>query len=122
MARVNLRTGDLATAWTPLSSMSKGRSKHNTVVGGGYLFTTSGVYSGNPGSSENTYAQINADGTVSSWNGATGTNTIGTLLGYDLYNEAAVSFVDATGTGHVLVLGGAKRQNAGRASAAVVFY
>jgi hypothetical protein len=52
----------------------------------------------------------------------TGTNTIGTLLGYDLYNEAAVSFVDATGTGHVLVLGGAKRQNAGRASAAVVFY
>jgi hypothetical protein len=122
MARVNLRTGDLATAWTPLQTMAKARSKHNTVVGGGYLFTTSGVYAGFPGSSENTYSQINADGTISSWAGATGTNTISTLLGYDLYNQAAVSFVDATGKGHVLVLGGAKRQNSGRASAAVVYY
>ena len=122
MARVNLRTGDLATAWTPLQSMAKARSKHNTVVGGGYLFTTSGVYAGSPGSSENTYSQINADGTISSWAGATGTNTISTLLGYDLYNQAAVSFVDATGKGHVLVLGGAKRQTSGRASAAVVYY
>jgi hypothetical protein len=122
LARVNLRTGDLASPWSPLSSMSKGRSKHNTVVGGGYLFTTSGVYAGSPGSSENTYSQINADGTIGSWNGATGTNTISTLLGYDVYNEAAVSFVDATGKGHVLVLGGAKRQTPGRASAAVVYY
>ena len=122
LARVNLRTGDLGSNWSPLASMSKGRSKHNTVVGGGYLFTTSGVYSGSPGSSENTYSQINADGTVGSWNGATGTNTISTLLGYDLYNEAAISFVDATGKGHVLVLGGAKRQTPGRASAAVVYY
>jgi hypothetical protein len=122
MARVNLRTGDLAAPWTGLQSMAKARSKHNTVVGGGYLFTTSGVYAGQPGSSENTYAQINADGTVSSWAGATGTNTIGTLLGYDLYNEAAVSFVDASGRGRVLILGGAKRQLSGRASAAVVYY
>jgi hypothetical protein len=122
LARVKLRTGDLATTWAPLASMSKGRSKHNTVVGGGYLFTTSGVYAGQAGSSENTYSQINADGTVGSWNGATGTNTISTLLGYDVYNEAAISFVDASGKGHVLVLGGAKRQTPGRASAAVVFY
>jgi len=122
LSRVNLRTGDLATAWSPLQSMSKGRSKHNTVVGGGFLFTTSGVYSGQAGSSENTYTQINADGTIGSWNGATGTNTIGTLLGYDLYNEAAIGFVDASGKGHVLVLGGAKRGLPGRASAAVVYY
>ena len=122
LARVNLRTGDLAASWAPLTSMSKGRSKHNTVVGGGYLFTTSGVYAGQAGSSENTYSQINADGTVGSWNGATGTNTISTLLGYDLYNEAAISFVDASGKGHVLVLGGAKRESPGRASAAVVYY
>src|SRR5262249_45434894 len=95
LARVNLRTGDLAAPWAPLSSMNKGRSKHNTVVGGGYLFTTSGVYSGSPGSSENTYSSINADGTIGSWNGAIGTNTIGSLLGYDLYNETAIGFVDA---------------------------
>jgi hypothetical protein len=123
LARVNLRTGDLTAAgWTPLSSMNKGRSKHNTVVGGGYLFTTSGVYAGSPGSSENTYSQINPDGSVGAWNGATGTNTISTLLGYDVYNQAAVSFVDAGGRGHVLVLGGAKRQLPGRASGAVVYY
>ena len=122
LARVNLRTGDLASTWAPLATMSKGRSKHNSVVSGGYLFTTSGVYSGSAGSSENTYSQISADGTVGSWNGATGTNTIGTLLGYDLYNEAAISFVDATGKGHVLVLGGAKREAPGRASSAVVYY
>ena len=122
LARVNLRTGDLAATWSPLASMSKSRSKHNTVVGGGFLLTTSGVYSGQAGSSENTYSQINADGTIGSWNGATGTNTISALLGYDLYNEAAISFVDASGKGHVLVLGGAKRALAGRASAAVVYY
>lgn len=122
LARVNLRTGDLAMNWAPVASMNKGRSKHNTVVGGAYLFTTSGVYAGQAGSSENTYSQINADGTVGSWNGATGTNTISSLLGYDLYNEAAISFVDASGKGHVLVLGGAKREAPGRASAAVVYY
>jgi hypothetical protein len=59
---------------------------------------------------------------VASWQGATGTNTISTLLGYDVYNQAAISFVDASGRGHVLVLGGAKRQLAGRASSAVVYY
>jgi hypothetical protein len=122
LARVNLRTGDIPATWTPLSTMSKGRSKHNSLVSGGFMFTTSGVYAGSAGSSENTYSQINADGTVGSWNGATGTNTIGSLLGYDLYNEAAISFVDATGRGHVLVVGGAKRQAPGRASAAVVYY
>jgi hypothetical protein len=102
--------------------MNKGRSKHSTVVGGGFLLTTSGVYSGSAGSSENRYTSINADGTLGSWNGATGTNTIGTLLGYDLYNETAIGFVDAAGIGHVLVLGGAKREAPGRASAAVVYY
>ena len=122
LARVNLRTGDLASPWTAVSSLNKGRSKHNTVVGGGYLFTTSGVYNGQAGSSENTYTQINPDGTLGSWNGATGTNTIGSLLGYDLYNETALGFVDASGQGHILVLGGAKREAPGRASAAVVYY
>jgi hypothetical protein len=123
LARVNLRTGDLsAGGWMQLSSMNKARSKHSTVLGGAYLFTTSGVYAGQPGSSENTYTQINADGTIASWQGATGVNTIGALLGYDLYNQAAIGFSDATGRGHVLVLGGAKRQTPGSASAAVLYY
>jgi hypothetical protein len=123
LARINLRDGTLGTAgWTAITSLSKGRSKHSTLAAGGYLFATSGVYSGQAGSSENTYSSIQSDGTVSSWLGATGVNTIGSLIGYDLYNQAAVSFVDASGTGHVLVLGGAKRQAPGRASAAVLYY
>lgn len=123
LARINLRDGTLAsTGWTAITALGKGRSKHSTLAAGGYLFATSGVYSGQAGSSENTYTSIQSDGTVSSWLGATGVNTIGSLIGYDLYNEAAVSFVDAAGNGHVLVLGGAKRQAPGRASAAVLYY
>lgn len=123
LARIDLRTGKLTSAgWTATSAMSKARSKHSTLAAGGYLFATSGVYAGQAGSSENTYSQINSDGTISSFAGATGVNTIGSLLGYDLYNQAAVSFVDATGKGHVLVLGGAKREAPGRATAQVVYY
>lgn len=123
LARINLRDGRLTSAgWSAITAMSKARSKHSTLAAGGYLFVTSGVYSGQAGSSENAYSQIASDGTVSSFNGATGSNTIGSLLGYDVYNQAAVSFTDATGKGHVLVLGGAKRQYPGRAAAGVVYY
>jgi hypothetical protein len=102
--------------------MGKARSKHSTLAAGGALLTSSGVYGGSAGSSENQYANLNADGTVGSWQGATGVNTIAGLLGYSLYNQAAVSFVDASGHGHVMLLGGADRATAGKASAAVVYY
>jgi hypothetical protein len=121
-AKINLRDGTLPSAWTALTTLNKGRSKHNALPEGGYLFTTSGVYSGSAGSSENAYASLNSDGTIGAWTGATGSNTIGAVLGYDLYNEAALSYVDATGRGHVIVLGGAKREAQGRASAGVVYY
>lgn len=77
------------------------------------MLATSGVYSGQVGSRENTYATINAYGILASWGGATGSNTIQTVLGYGLYNAAAVTFIDATGKGHVLVLGGANRSTVG---------
>jgi hypothetical protein len=89
---------------------------------GGSVMITSGIYSGQAGSSENSYATINSDGTLSAWTGATGASTIQFLLGYSLYNQAAVSFVDASGQGHVIVLGGGNRSSTGRASAAVVYY
>ncbi len=122
-ATINLRDGTLSgTGWAALTAMTKARSKHSTLAAGGALLASSGVYGGAAGSSENSYASINADGSVASWQGATGTNTIGALLGYSLYNEAALSFADATGVGHVIVLGGADRATAGKASAAVVYY
>ena len=62
------------------------------------------------------------DGALASWNGATGSNTIDVLLGYALYNTAAVFFVDAQGRGRVMVLGGASRSTSPQPSAGVVYY
>lgn len=123
MGRINLRTGALTEAgWSAVTEMTKSRSKHSAVFAGGSLFVTSGVYSGQPGSTENIYAQVNSDGTIGSWNGATGSQTIQEALGYSLYNQAMVTFVDAEGNGRVLVLGGAQRQNQGEVSDAVLYY
>jgi hypothetical protein len=123
MARVDLRTRDIAApGWSATQSMGKARSKHGAIFAGGSILVTSGIYSGNPGSSENTYAGINSDGSLQSWNGATGSETIDVELGISLYNMAVVTFIDQAGFGHVLVLGGADRQNEGRPSAGVVRY
>jgi hypothetical protein len=123
MARIDLRTRDLdSTGWTATESMGKARSKHDAVFAGGAVFVTSGVYNGQPGSSENTFASINADGTLKSWQGATGSETIDVEIGRSLYNQALVAFVDRSGVGHVLVLGGADRDQAGAPSESVLWY
>jgi hypothetical protein len=121
LSRINLRTGEL-NAWAAVSQQTKARSKHSAVFAGGALFVTSGVYAGQPGSSENSYAGINSDGTISAWNGATGSETMDVDLGISLYNQAAVTFIDATGASHVLVLGGANRAMEGQSSTAVLYY
>ena len=121
VARIDVRTGSLP-AWTQVTSLGKARSKGSLVAAGGALLETSGLYSGQAGSSENTYASIAAEGVLGSWNGATGSNTIAALLGYEVYNAAAVFFVDAQGRGHVMVLGGATRSATPQPSAGVVYY
>jgi hypothetical protein len=123
LARIDLRSRNLTTAgWGPTASMGKARSKHGAIFAGGSLLVTSGIYAGSPGSSENTYAAINSDGTLSSWNGATGSETIDIELGMSVYNQAVVTFIDNAGFGHVLVLGGADRKVEGRPTAGVVRY
>lgn len=123
MVRVDLRSRDLVSSgWVSTESMGKARSKHGAIFAGGSILVTSGIYAGNPGSSENTYAGINSDGTLRSWNGATGSETIDVELGLSLYNQAVVTFIDEAGYGHVLVLGGADRVNEGQPSAGVVRY
>jgi hypothetical protein len=62
------------------------------------------------------------EGVLGSWNGATGSNTAAALLGYEVYNVAAVFFVDAQGRGHVMVLGGATRSVTPQPSAGVLHY
>lgn len=124
-ARLNLRTGGIRDSWAPAgdgASAPKARAKHSTVFAGGFLFTTSGLYSGLPGSSENEYAAIEDGGSLTPWSGATGVNTILSRLGYSLFNQAAIAFVDADGTGHVLILGGGQVENPGEVSEAVVFF
>lgn len=121
VGRIDMRNGSLPS-WTAATSIGKARSKGAVVAAGGALLATSGLYSGQAGSSENTYASIVAEGALASWNGATGSNTIDVLLGYALYNTAAVFFVDARGRGHVMVLGGASRSSTPVPSAGVVVY
>ncbi|PYP65504.1 MAG: hypothetical protein DMD36_19230, partial [Gemmatimonadetes bacterium] len=58
------------------------------------------------GSAEERYAPLNADGSVSSFSGATGSNTIFSAGGGNVFNHAAVGYVDGTGAFHVLVIGG----------------
>lgn len=122
-ARIDLRDGSfLAPGWSATESMGKSRSKHGTVFAGGALFVTSGIYAGQPGSSENTFAVLNSSGTLQSWQGATGAETIAAETGTSVYNQALVTFIDADGTGHLLVLGGADRSAEGTPTDAVVRY
>jgi hypothetical protein len=121
VGRIDMRTGALPS-WTAVTSMGKARSKGAVVAAGGALLATSGLYAGQAGSSENTYASIGAEGALASWNGATGSNTIDAVLGYALYNTAAVFFVDAQGGGHIMVIGGASRSATPQPSAGVVYY
>jgi hypothetical protein len=121
MARIDMRNGTVP-GWAAISTPAKARGKHGMMAAGGSVVVTSGMYSGQVGSSENSYATLGPDGTLSSWGGATGSSIIQVVLGYGIFNQAAISFVDAEGNGHVVVLGGGIRGSAGAASAGVVYY
>lgn len=126
VARIDLRTGNLeSSGWvTAGNKMTKSVSKHTTVVAGGYVLITAGLYNGaSSGSTEESYAQFNADGTVASFNGATGSNTIESLIsGGNLFNHAAVGYTDATGVFHVLVAGGDDVNTPGTRHRGVFYY
>src|SRR5882672_285132 len=108
-AHIDVRSGDVTAAgWTGGSNkLKKAVGKHTAVVAGGDVLVTGGLYNGaSTGSTEETYAALNADGTTSSFNGATGSNTISSAGGGNLFNHAAVGYQDASGAFHVLVVGG----------------
>lgn len=124
-AKLDLRTGAIGTAgWiVNSSSLSKAVGKHTAVVAGGSVLVTGGLYNGaSTGSSEESYAQLRPDGTVSSFSGATGSHTISSAGGSNLFNHAALSYVDANGVAHVLVLGGDDVNALGKKRAEVWFY
>lgn len=124
-ARIDLRTRDLTTAgWTTnASTLTKATSKQTAVVAGGNVLLTAGLYNGaSTGSTEQTYAQLNADGSVGSFSGATGANTIVSLGGGNLFNHSATGYTDGSGVFHVLVAGGDDVNSPGSKRSGVWFY
>ena len=123
-ARLDLRTGGLSEGWAVNGArLGKTRSKHSALVAGGNMFVSAGLYSAaKTGSSENTYAQINADGSVGSFGGATGSNTLLSVGAGNLFNHAAFTYVDGEGVARVMVLGGDDVSTPGQRSGKVFFY
>lgn len=125
-ARIDLRSGNLTTTgWvTAATKLTKSVSKHTAVIAGGNVLVSAGLYNGAAsGSTEETYAQLNADGTLSSFNGATGSQTISSLLaGANLFNHAATGYTDGSGVFHVLVAGGDDVNAPGTRRRGVFFY
>ncbi|KPJ83642.1 MAG: hypothetical protein AMS19_03690 [Gemmatimonas sp. SG8_23] len=124
LGRIDLRSGLLPDGWGAAGSeLGKVRAKHFAVAAGGSLFVSSGLYSGaGNGSSENTFAPVNADGTIGSFGGATGSNTIEAVLGFNLFNARGIAYVDGDGVAHVMVLGGDDVSVPGAKSGRVLFY
>ena len=108
-AQIDVRSGGLTAAgWTANSNkLKKAVDKHTGVVAGGAVLVTAGLYTGaTTGSTEESYAGLNPDGSTAAFNGATGSNTISSAGGGNPFNHAATGYLDASGAFHVLVVGG----------------
>jgi len=124
-AKLDLRTGNLTAAgWSSNGAkLKKPVSKETDVIAGGNALITGGLYNGSKnGATEESYGQLNPDGSVGSFNGATGSNTIQALGGGNLFNHAAVGYVDGRGVFHVLVVGGDDVNTPGAKHSGVYFY
>ena len=124
LARIDLRSGLLPKGWAVSgSTMQKSRTKHVALAAGGSLFVSSGLYSAaGVGSSENSFATINSDGTLGSFGGATGSNTLESVGGVNLFGTRGIAYVDANGVAHVMILAGDDVSSPGSKSAKVIFY
>jgi hypothetical protein len=108
-AQIDVRSGNLTAAgWTlNAGKLTKAVTKHTTVVAGGNVLNSGGLYNGaTTGASEESYAGLNADGSVGSFQGATGSHTISSVGGGNFFNHAATGYLDAAGAFHALVVGG----------------
>jgi hypothetical protein len=110
---LDLRSTQVDGSWSMNpSSLIKRVAKHTALIAGGTVLVSGGVYNGAGNSAtEHQYATINLDGTIGSFNGATGSQTIASTGGAPFFNHAAVTYVDASGIAHVLILGGSDINN-----------
>jgi hypothetical protein len=106
-AAADVRTGDL-TGWIVNGgSLGKSVSKHTAVLLGGRLLLSGGLYPGaDAAASEESYATVNADGSVGALTDAGGSHTIVSAGGRSLFNHATAVWADANGAPHVYILGG----------------
>jgi hypothetical protein len=115
--RIDLRTGDLVAGGWVIDNTTppKSRSKHTAIIAGGGVLRTAGLYDGIGafGSSENFFAQIASDCDVGDFSGANNNNSIASKGGGNLFNHAAISYVDANGVARVMILGGDDVDNPG---------
>jgi hypothetical protein len=92
-------------------------------LGGGSVLVSAGIYNGAlAGASEQSYSQFNSDGSLGSFNGATGSHTIASAGGKNLFNHAGISYVDGAGVAHVMVIGGDDLNAPGKKRAEVWYY
>lgn len=107
---LDLRSRTLGTWTTNPGSLIKSVAKHSALVAGGSILVSGGTYNGDGNSAtEHQYASFQLDGTIGSFGGATGSQTIGGSSGaggQPFFNHAAVAYVDAGGVAHVVILGG----------------
>ncbi len=124
-AAIDIRTGSLTAAgWTTgASKLIKSVSKHTAVSASGNVLVSGGLYNGaSSGATEESYAGLNADGTTTSFSGATGSHTIASVGGGNFFNHAAVGYLDGNGTFHVLVVGGDDVNTPTKKHAGVYYY
>lgn len=125
-AKIDLRSSDLRTGgWTvDNTTPPKARYKASALIAGGVVLRTAGLYDGIgvSGSSENMFAQIDADCDVADFNGANNAASIKSKGGANLFNHAAASYVDAAGVAHVMMLGGDDVDNPGTKRTEVWFF
>lgn len=90
--------------WALSQTTTKGRSKGSLFAAFGQVIVGEGIYNGNPGSSEFERSTVNADGSLASWNGLTGSQ----VPNANVYNAAAFvsPLISPTQTPRFLLLGG----------------
>jgi hypothetical protein len=68
------------------------------------------------------FAQIASDCDVAEFSGANNNRSIAQKGGGNLFNHAAISYIDANGVAHVMILGGDDVDNPGAKRQAVWFF
>ncbi len=99
--------GTLSNAWTANPNpLTTAREKFSAVGAVGFILISGGLYNGTHGSSEQSYASVNTDGSLSAFTVLAGTHTIRNTSGYNFFNHGCAFAPDASGVIHVYILGG----------------